>query len=403
MNILYLCDEYPPGPHGGIGTLVQLLARQMVKMGHTVVIAGLYSSGYGGDDFFMDEGVSVYRFRWGIDGKWFEDRAALRVRITNRLLKDAGIIAWDVKRSLAGFKIKLESLINKYRIELIEMPDYNDYTRFCNSYAPFPKLSIPVIVKLNGSVTYFAKEADEQVPAHVFRIEQAILNQAAAVSSASKYTANKTAGYFFYDNKIKVLHNGIDTQISINLNDKNPGQVIFTGALMHKKGIYQLMEAWNKVIENAPYARLLILGKGDQQKGKGLLTDNARRTVRFMGHVTSAELYKYLAESAIAVFPSYSEAFALAPLEAMACRVAVINTNRTSGPELIEDMIDGLLIYPDDVEQIASAILYLLNNPEIGEIMAEKGNKKVKQHYDIRDIAQQNVEFYNNVLLKDRN
>src|SRR5471030_1364107 len=108
MNILYRCDEYPPGRHGGIGTSVQLLARQMVTMGHKVNVAGLYSPGYGGIDEFDDEGVKVYRYRWDIYSKWFDDQLSLRVRLGNRVLKETGIMDREIKRSLNNFKIKLE-------------------------------------------------------------------------------------------------------------------------------------------------------------------------------------------------------------------------------------------------------------------------------------------------------
>jgi glycogen synthase len=46
MNILYICDEYPPGPNGGIGSVVQNLARELVKQGHKVYVVGLYPIGY---------------------------------------------------------------------------------------------------------------------------------------------------------------------------------------------------------------------------------------------------------------------------------------------------------------------------------------------------------------------
>src|ERR1700744_319828 len=100
MNILYLCDEYPPGPHGGIGTSVQLLAREMAKQGHKVVVAGIYSPGYGGEDEVTDEGVKVSHYRRHWDGKWFEKRESVAVRAVNRLLKDLGFVQRDIKNSL---------------------------------------------------------------------------------------------------------------------------------------------------------------------------------------------------------------------------------------------------------------------------------------------------------------
>jgi len=402
MNILYLCDEYPPGRHGGIGTSVQLLARQMVKMGHRVIVAGLYSPGYGGTDGFDDEGVKVYRYRWGIDSKWFNDQLSLRVRLGNRILKDTGIMDGQIKRSLENFRKKLEGLIAKNQIDLIEMPDYNDYIKLCRSYIPFPVLPVPVVVKLNGSVTYFKMEAGEKVPAHILKMERAIMNQAAAVSSASSYTANKSAAYFSYTSKITVLYNGIDTDAPITNTPKHPLQVIFTGTLTKKKGILQLAKAWNTVIKTMPAARLLVLGKGNQQKVVSLLDESARKTVSFLGHVTLDEVRRHLAASVVSIFPSYAEAFALAPLEAMACGTAVINSNRTSGPELIDDGINGLLADPDDIEQIAWAIIHLLKNPNVCTGLAKKGQEKVKRDFDIAGIAAQNLQFYAEVINNGR-
>ncbi len=396
MNILYLCDEYPPGRHGGIGTSVQLLARAMVRLGHNVIAAGLYSPGYGGDDEFEDEGVKVYRFRREFDAKWLTDQS-LPFRIYNRVLKDTGLMERDIKKSLLLYKRQLEKIISEHKIELIEMPDYNDYVRFCKTYIPFPQLSVPVVIKMNGSITYFAAEANKPVPSHIVKMEQTILNQAAAVASASKYTADKSAICLSYPHKIEVLHNGIDTTLSPLVN-KDPLQVIFTGTLTTKKGIYQLAKAWNVVNKTMPQARLLVLGKGDKKRVVECLSADAKKTVTFMGHVATKKLYEYLGSSAVAIFPSYAEAFALAPLEAMACGTAVINSNRTSGPELITDHIDGLLIDPDDTAQIADAILYLLNNPDICVKLAKEGNEKVKALFDINKIAADNILFYNSVL-----
>jgi glycosyltransferase involved in cell wall biosynthesis len=130
------------------------------------------------------------------------------------------------------------------------------------------------------------------------------------------------------------------------------------------------------------------------------LHDYAKGSVTFKGHVNKDELYACLAHSAVAVFPSYAEAFALAPLEAMACGIAVINSNRTSGPELIDNGVNGLLIDPDDVEQLASAIITLLNEPEKRQQLALAGNEKVKQCFDIDIVARQTLKFYQQVLAK---
>lgn len=400
MNILYLCDEYPPGRHGGIGTSVQWLARQMVKLGHRVVVAGLYGPGYGGADEFDDEGVKVYRFRRGYNFDFLADEASLVSRVVMRFLMDSGLLQREIVKSLAVYQNKLEAIIEKFNIDVVEMPDYNDYVRFCKRVVLFPQLTVPVVVKLHGGITYFKSEAGQALPKHVLTMEQAILNQAAAISSVSKYTADKSALYLSYPNEITVLYNGVDTVIPAANVVKKTGQVIFTGSLVEKKGIYQLAKAWNIVNKADPDARLLVLGKGRQQKVITYLNADVQSSVIFKGHLPTTELYRHLQESVISVFPSYAEAFALAPLEAMACSTAVINSNRTSGPELIEHGVNGLLVNPDDVEQIASSIIYLLNNPDVCAGLAKQGNERVKERFEIRKIAAENLEFYNHILAK---
>lgn len=401
MNILYLCDEYPPGRHGGIGTYVRLIARQMVKLGHNVIVAGMYSEGYGHQDEFIDEGVKVYRYRWEGGGAWVDDRQSFLNKLTNRVLRDTGTVEKYIKQSLALYKEKLEQIIADERIDLIEMPDYNDYIRFCKSYVPFPRLSAPVVVKMNGTITYFNNEAGAPITPQIVKMEQTILNQAKAVSSASSYTAQKSSNYLLYGKPIKVLHNGINTSLNLGSTLRKPLQVIFTGSLVQKKGIYQLAKAWNIVNQKMPDARLLVLGKGSRQKVEDHLSDAAKNSVTFKGHVNADELYHDLSSSMVAVFPSYSEAFALAPLEAMACSTAVINSNRTSGPELVDNGVNGLLVDPDHIDELAAAILQLLNDHEKSAQLGNAGNEKVKAFFDIDIIAKQTAAFYAEVLQKE--
>jgi glycogen synthase len=65
MNILYLCDEYPPCQHGGIGTVTQSLARCLASKGHQVFVAGFYPYYRESKSKETDQGVKVYRIFYG--------------------------------------------------------------------------------------------------------------------------------------------------------------------------------------------------------------------------------------------------------------------------------------------------------------------------------------------------
>lgn len=400
MNILYLCDEYPPGRHGGIGTVVQLLARQMVARGHRVVVAGFYDWGYGGDDNFDDEGVQVYRFRRGLDAPFFSKQDSLPVRAMYKLLKLTGVFQLDVKRSLERYRKFLEKLIQQYSIEVVEMPDYNDYMRHINSYVAFPRLSVPVIVKCHGSMTYIAKGNQQPLPGHIWQMEHDLLQQATAVCAVSKYTADTTAEYLKYDQPVAVMHNGIDlTQIPPPpTNKKDDNLVIYAGALAPYKGVHQLLKAWNKVHKAIPTARLEMYGKGPVEKLKPLLDSNAQHTVAFYGHMPKAQLFEKLATASVGVYPSFAETFGLIAVETMACRTATIYTERTAGPEIIRDGVEGLLVDPADVDDIADGIIYMLNNKQERELMAEHGYQKATSLFDIRQVCKAHEIYYKQVL-----
>jgi glycosyltransferase involved in cell wall biosynthesis len=397
MNILYLCDEYPPGRHGGIGTSVQLLAREMVKRGHHVVVAGFYDWGYGQADEENDMGVKVYRFRRKLASGFFAQKDAFHVRAVYKALKTTGVFSWDIKSSIKKYCTFLENIISRYKIDIIEMPDFNEYIYYTSGEVNFPKLSVPVVVKLHGSISYFLKEAGKNVPANIWNMEHRLLTQSIAVASVSKYTADKTALYLDYHQPITSLYNGIK-HIQVPDVSKVKGRVIFTGTLVEKKGIYQLVKAWNKVHEQMPWAELFIFGKGNIEKIKSELNDNAIKSVHFKGHVSFNELLKELASAELAIFPSFAEAFALAPMEAMACGTAVIYSTYTSGPELITHGVDGWLVDPSAINEIFAAVVSLLNDGKLRNRLAEAGKKRVNEHFSIEKVAEKHEQYYQQII-----
>lgn len=400
MNILLLCDEYPPGRHGGIGTVAHMLAHSYARMGHKVVVAGFYHRGYGQEDQFEDDGIKVFRFRQKFASPFFKIQDSVIVRAATRFFDVSGLFEWDIRTSLQEYGKFVNKLIADYDIDIIEMADYHDYMRFCKKPVYFPELNAPTVVKLHGSMTYFNSEAGVETPGQIQQMERAILNQADAVVSVSRYTAEKTAKYLQYDEPIGVLYNGIHLPELKHVPEKIKGTVVFTGSLVEKKGIYQLMKAWNKVVAVVPGAQLYVYGKGHVNKLEALLADEAKDSVHFQGHVHRDVLFRKLAEAQVAAFPSYAECFALAPMEAMAVGTAVMYTTRSSGPELIEDGVTGKLADPDDVDGISSILITLLTDEKLCSKLAENGKAFIFDKFNIEAIAKEHIQYYSKVINK---
>jgi glycosyltransferase involved in cell wall biosynthesis len=96
----------------------------------------------------------------------------------------------------------------------------------------------------------------------------------------------------------------------------------------------------------------------------------------------------------VAVFPSYAEAFALAPLEAMVSGAPTVYTSRGSGPELIRDGRDGLLIDPDRPDDIAGALLQILTDPGRARDLSLAGRRRVLESFGLEQVVAENIAFY---------
>ena len=398
MKILYICDEYPPGQNGGIGTSVQTLSRELVKMGHDVFVVGLYSYKYGQEDVSSDLGVKVYRLRYGLD---------LHLSVESRVYSLLDKLPNGVKQHLNGKKAFtrfiefINTLIEKEKLEVIEIADYNNFSQHIGFAIKWPRFKIPLIVKSHGSHTYFCDELGIKPDVNLSRTDFALFARADAHSCVSYYAASKNKVLFNLDKKdIKVLYNGIDITCPTSNHDRDNNTVIFTGSLTHKKGIYSLISAWNTVHKKKPDARLLIFGKGKTKALRAMIDPESKTSVFFMGHLSKQTLVKHLASATVAVFPSYSETFGLGVVEAMAEGCPVIYTKRSCGPEIVKDNYDGLLVDPDNVDEITESILDLLNDPTKREKLASAAISSVKQKFDIKKIARDHIVFYDKIILQ---
>jgi len=375
MRLCFVCHEYPPGPHGGIGTFTQVLARGLVRAGHQVRVAGMYRTDYPAPDYEDDQGVRVWRFRksphrWG----WIVGRYELFRQIRR----------W----STAG------------KIELVEVPDWT------GSAAAWPSLPVPVVARLNGSASYFAREEGQSAGWLMRWLEAASMKRVDYWSSVSQYTAERTRDLFrLARGPDAILYNPVEL-VQPNLRPRTGHDVLFTGTLTEKKGVIPLINAWSIVAEQCSSAQLHIYGK-DRPANDGrsmethlmsLLNQKYRDSVTFHGHVERQQLFDHFRSARAAVFPSYAEAFALAPLEAMVCGCPTVYSRRGSGTELITDGHDGLLVDPDEPQQIAAAVLRLLTDPDTALQISRRGRGRIESDFAIDRLIAKNETFFRDCI-----
>jgi glycosyltransferase involved in cell wall biosynthesis len=190
--------------------------------------------------------------------------------------------------------------------------------------------------------------------------------------------SEKAAGTFrdrnFPEHKLFYLPRGVD------VDRFKPGQrpakfrAIFSGALIERKGIHHLLEAWHRL--NLKDAELWLVGSVHEE-AKAHLKKFWRDNIKTVGFVRDPETY--LNQGTVYVFPSQWEGSAKVVYEAAACGLPEITT-REAG-DVVRDGVEGIIVQPGDVDAIAEALQHLYEHPEIVERMGAAARKRVVENF----------------------
>jgi glycosyltransferase involved in cell wall biosynthesis len=192
-----------------------------------------------------------------------------------------------------------------------------------------------------------------------------------------------------------------------------------------EKGHPTLLEAWPKVLERVPDARLLIVGEGsrrpeleDQARSLGLLGANRWRVEPRTGgddqfdairirdarpnDIAPAVVFTgrrddvpaVTAALDIAVLPSYREAQGVSILEAMALGRPVIASDVGGIPEVVQHGRTGLLVPPRDPVALADAIVRLLLDHPLADVLGRAGHDLVHERFCIERMVRATETIY---------
>jgi glycosyltransferase involved in cell wall biosynthesis len=169
-----------------------------------------------------------------------------------------------------------------------------------------------------------------------------------------------------------VIGNGIDLDywmIDTEEVDPLPDPPIITsvGTLRPLKGYDVLLRAFAQLSRTVPQARLWLLGDGPQREeleGVAVRLEIHDR-VEFHGWCPSEEVRRRLRQSTVFAFPSRSEGFGLALLEAMATGLPVVASRVGGIPEIVTTPDHGLLVDPEAPTELAAALRQVLCSPDL--------------------------------------
>ena len=171
------------------------------------------------------------------------------------------------------------------------------------------------------------------------------------------------------------------------------------GRLTPVKGIPYLLQAVRILLRQGANVKVLIVGDGSirqdlmaQTHSLGII-DN----VVFLGHREDTDVLLQALD--IFILPSLSEGIPMALLEAMAASRAVVASGVGGIPEIIEDGVEGYLVEPMDVDNLAERCRRLIESPDVARTMGEQARKRVERDFSATAMADRVASVYNKLLM----
>lgn len=157
--------------------------------------------------------------------------------------------------------------------------------------------------------------------------------------------------------------------------------VVFVGHFIERKGVTVLSNALSQLDD----VYSVFIGNGPlEPKCKNII---------FKGRVPNEKLYLYLNAADVFVLPTLAEGCCNAIIEAMACGLPIISSDRPFNDDILNDE-NSIRIEPENIEQIKNAIIKVRDNLKLRESMSQASLKMAKK-LDIRQRAANILEFMN--------
>ena len=168
--------------------------------------------------------------------------------------------------------------------------------------------------------------------------------------------------------------------------------------LAPKKGVEDLIQAFQVIHESHPHARLVILGDGPSQielERQALSTVLADR-IHFAGFRRNVP--ELLAAFDIIVQPSISEGLSLAILEAMAAGKPVVACDIPGNREIITSGVNGILVPPSDPGALAIAFESLLDNSTYARRLGKTAQADCHKRFSQDRMVRHTLSLYDALL-----
>ena len=222
-----------------------------------------------------------------------------------------------------------------------------------------------------------------------------------ALSETSK---NRLVDYGIPSDNVRVIYHYFLKELQETNERIDPTSAIFIGWLSVENGIHVLVDAFIKVLEDIPEAKLYLIGTGKDRfvadLKKKINSNNAQNNILFLGKKENAEALSIMTKCDVVVVPHQwpKEFGPIVLIEAAALEKPVVTSKTGATHEFVSDTVNGFLVEDfRNPSTFAEKIKYLLSNPETAKEMGEKGRENVRFVFD-NSYADELIQLYNSLI-----
>lgn len=408
MRISFMVYEFPPYLVGGLGTYAQYITREFVKLGHDVTV------------FTMHRGaVRMREVVGGVEVRRYAtvDASDLFAPIVSEDLSHWGTYIRVFSDIFIYNVISASDLIEGLEESRFDIVSFHDWLSCMSALILKKHVKLPLVFHVHS--TEWGRTGDgSQVIKYLEEKAADVADRIITVSHAMKDDLVK---HGWPEQKISVVWNGVDANI-YDPNRCNPDQIdairrryninreenmlLFIGRLTWVKGVRNLIQAMPLILNDYPNTKLVILGRGEEQKDVGELiarlglSNNVYYRFEF---IPENERILHYAAADLCVFPSIYEPFGIVSLEAMAMKKPIVvgasgisgfrEQVVSSGPEQ-----NGIHINGNDPADIAWGVKLILSDKERALKMGENGRRRVLNYFTWDKVAQQTLGIYESLI-----
>ena len=171
-------------------------------------------------------------------------------------------------------------------------------------------------------------------------------------------------------------------KVKFSHNSKGPVKILFLSNLIPSKGPMEFIKMAKILVDKRKDVRFILAGpqrlEQFQKKIKNYINQKGLSDfIEMPGGIYGAAKERLFQSSDIFVFPTYYEleTFGLVNLEAMRAGLPVVSSHEGSIPEVVIDGLNGYIVDPRNVEQVADRVLRLIEDPELRNKMGKAGRR----------------------------